>query len=167
MAGRKSKDFSVRIPVSGGATAIVDSADVELVKQYAWHLGGDDHQSVVSSDCGITVHLEHLIMGTLGGGKVIFTDGNKFNFRRSNLHISAPHSVSGFRGVVYHPQKQRFQARVHQNRHTFRGPYRLSAKEAAEDYDAMARGLFLNNAILNFPENKVVWIKQPSEQEKE
>lgn len=153
MARRKSKDFSVRIPVLGGATAVIDSGDVELVKQYTWRIGGTDGRSIISDIDEKTIRLENLIMGVMGGVEVTFSDSNKLNFRRSNLHVDAANSTSVFRGVIFHPAKQRFQARVLKNRLAYRGPYRLSVEEAARDYDDMARGIFGDKAICNFPRN--------------
>lgn len=151
MARRKSKNFSVRIPVLGGATAVIDSGDVELVKQYTWRIGGTDGRSVISDMDEKTIRLENLIMGVMGKVEVTFSDSNKLNFRRSNLHVDEANSTNTFRGVIFHPSKQRFQARVFKNRLAYRGPYRLSVDEAASDYDAMARGIIGSKAVLNFP----------------
>jgi hypothetical protein len=168
MAGRKSKDFSVRISVQGGATAIVDSGDRELAKQYIWRIGGSDGRSVISDVDNKTVRLENLIMGVIEDVTVTFSDSNKFNFRRSNLQVEETNSVVNLRGVVFHPSKKRFQARVLKNRLTYRGPYRRSKKEAAHDYDLMARGILGFNAVVNFTENSLrnlIADQSPSDEE--
>ena len=60
---------------------------------------------------------------------------------------------TGFRGVAYDKRKERFRAEIGNRKsgNIKRGPCRLTALEAAQDYDAMARTRYGKDAHLNFP----------------
>ncbi len=154
------------IPLTDGSGTFVDRADYERLNQYCWYRAGDGDsyagRSVKRNGKWRVVYLHRELMAPPPGFVVDHANGNKLDNRRENLRIctyaqnSANRAVclnhTGFLGIGYDPVQDRFQAGVTQDGARFRGPWRLTALEAAKDYDALARGIHGEYARLNFPE---------------
>jgi hypothetical protein len=131
---------SVRLPLSRGLYAVIDAADFELVGRHKW--------------CAIPSR------GTWYAMRGIRRHG--LNNRRSNLrHCSnqencrnqglAKSNRSGYKGVSWYPNYQKWVATIVWNgRKVFLGYY-TDPVEAARAYDARARELFGAFARPNFP----------------
>ncbi|MEQ8226783.1 MAG: HNH endonuclease [Rhodospirillales bacterium] len=149
-----------QIPV-GDRVAVVDAQDAHIIKQYRWRRGGTGGGYAVARVKGSTVYMHRLIMGAGAGEIVDHANGDTMDNRRSNLRLvtrsenaanrATTENASGFRGVVFHPLKNRYQGRVSKDGGTYRGPYRRKAEDAARDFDALARGLYGACCSFNFP----------------
>ena len=149
------------IELSNGSISLVDMADRHLVSEYRWCPGGTKNGYATARVNSVNVYLHRLIMGAGPGDVIDHIDGDPLNCLRVNLrqvtrsqnaaNLSCTNNQTGFRGVAYYPVKVRYQARVMCKGATFRGPYRREAEEAAQDFDAMARGIFGEHATYNFP----------------
>jgi hypothetical protein len=154
-------DHPHKIPVGSGV-ALVDSCDAHLVRQYRWHPGGTKNHYAITAINGKNTYMHRLILDAGKGEIVDHIDGNPLNNRRSNLRLVTPSENSanrsetsnpwGFKGVCYYEQKHKFQARVCKEGATYRGPYRKTPEQAAQDYDALARGIYGPFATFNFPQ---------------
>lgn len=151
-----------KITLPTGEVALVDITDAYLVGQYRWHRGGTGNRYVAASTPKgePPLYLHRLIKAPGPAELVDHIDGNPLNNRRSNLRIVTPSqnaanltetkNQTGFRGVaMYGPR--RFRAMLEHHGAVFRGPSRRTAKQAAQDFDMMARGIFGEFASFNFP----------------
>ncbi|MEQ9491739.1 MAG: HNH endonuclease signature motif containing protein [Alphaproteobacteria bacterium] len=149
-----------KVPVGEGF-ALIDACDSYLVRQYRWHPGGTDNAYAQAKIDGKTVYLHRLIMAPGPGEMVDHVNGDRLDCRRRNLRIASPSencanrsittNPTGFKGVVVHKTGRKFQARCERDGGVFRGPFRQTAEQAADDYDRLARGVFGDFATFNFP----------------
>lgn len=154
-----------KITLKTGEVASVDMSDIHLVKEYRWHRGGTKNQYAVAyareGRGKSPLYLHRLIMGAGDGEIVDHINGDPLDCRKANLRIvtrsqnaanrSVTKNPSGYRGVFYFPQRRKYQARVTCEGGVFRAPYRKAAKQAATDFDSLARALFGEFATYNFP----------------
>lgn len=76
----------MRIPLTKGAFAIVDSRDWKKYKKYKWYLQGRAGESYAARRTGGKIVLLHrLITGAKEGQYVDHRNGNRLDNRRSNL----------------------------------------------------------------------------------
>ncbi len=166
MEGGSIGTKTYHVPLVGGGVALVDMADATLVSQYTWRPGGTGGRYAVAliSDRAkktvATVYLHRLVMAAGGGDIIDHIDGNTLNCRRANLrfvdgsenaaNIQRTRNSTGYRGVVFHPKRCRWQARIERNGR-YRGPFRTTAEAAAQDADALLRGLYGDIVAFNFP----------------
>lgn len=161
-----SCDQAAIIHRSDGMTILLDQADYDRLNQYRWFAAGTQDRyagrSVKRNGKWRVAYIHREIMAPPHGFVIDHIDGNPLNNTRANLRIctNAQNSANrticqnsyGYLGIGFDPVHDRFQAGVMQDGARFRGPWRLTAIEAAKDYDAMARGLHGEFARLNFPE---------------
>ncbi len=150
-----------KIVLHTGEVALVDATDAHLVREYRWSRGGTKNRYAAAYVEGRRVYLHRLVMGAGENDLVDHVNGKPLDCRRANLRIvtsaqnasnrSTTENSFGFRGVVFYPEKRKFQARLQKEGGVFRGPYRNEARVAAQDWDALARGLFGDFATYNFP----------------
>ena len=154
-----------KIKLKTGEVASVDMSDVHLVNEYRWHRGGTKNKYAVAyarkGRGKPPLYLHRLILGAGAGDIVDHVNGDPLDCRKENLRIvtrsqnaanrSKTTNPSGYRGVFYFPSKRKYQARITCEGGVYRGPYRKDAKQAAQDFDLLARALFSEFASYNFP----------------
>jgi len=106
------------------AVAKVDREDVDLVRQYAWHLAWTQGAPAVETDMarkfGTRVHLtlQGVLFPTPDGRGAGFRNGDTMDFRKANLILGGVvrrpirGSRSGVRGVSWNAQAGRWYASV-------------------------------------------------------
>lgn len=123
--------MSVKIPLTNGYVAIVDSADEALVRPYKWHVqisrGGKPYACrTINSPGGKTtrVRMHRVICSCPAGSVIDHKNGNTLDNRRENLRAvthsenmrnvpsALPGSATGVRGVEFDKQRNRFRATI-------------------------------------------------------
>jgi len=155
-----------KIPLTHGLFALVDDADYEWVAKCKWHATEKDPRRAYARRClnnkGSFMHRE--LTGARRGLEVDHIDRNRLNNQRANLRVCnraenarnmVPNSPSsyGFRGIEKH--FNRWRATVNCNAVTYKTRQYGSAFEAALAYDALARKLQGEFAVLNYPEFRI------------
>lgn len=168
-------DQAAIIHRSDGKPILVDRADYARLNQYRWFPAGTKNgyagRYVKRNGKNRVLYLHRELLAPPPGFVVDHINGDTLDNRRENLRICTRaqnsanrticHSQSGFLGVAYDGTQNRFQAGVTKNGSRFRGPWRLTAREAAQDYDALARGIHGEFARLNFPESGEQGVSRP------
>ena len=131
---------------------IIDTADLELVKQYHWRVVSVGYAGCVrrKGKSMTTLYLHRLIMGATERGQITdHIDGDVRNNRRSNLRFcrqqqncwnrsQAKNNTSGRKGVYYRKDTNTWVASITVNKHTiYLGAYEqyddaVKARENAE-----------------------------------
>lgn len=169
----------VRIPLTQGLYALVDSADAPMVREFTWHVKTKSSQpdKVYAQTTFRTrdgekrsIVLHRLIADVAPGKLVDHVSGDTLDCRRKNLRITSArgnatnitHSANqrrgGYKGVSYNKNAGKWEA------HIAAGAVRESGrkskihlglfddpKKAAKAYDAAARECYGEFASLNFP----------------
>lgn len=149
------------IPLTNSySSSIVDAEGLRKASGRKWRL--DRHRHVISTDHP-QVYLHHLVNGKPPVGfETDHKNGNPLDNRRSNLR-NVTHSqngmngrkhcdtVSRFKGVIWHPGRKRWRAKIRANgKRKYLGHF-VSPIEAAKAYDLAAKKFFGEFARLNFP----------------
>lgn len=163
-------DEFITVPLSKGKFAIIDAEDADRVLAHKWHV-------IYIKGCWYAatsvnqrrLYLHRFIMDAPKGSMVDHRDGDGLNCRKDNLRFctsaqnqanSPRHKVgpSGYRGVCRQGRRggkhaeDRWVAGISVgNRHIHLGSFG-SPEEAARAYDAKARELRGEFAVLNFPD---------------
>lgn len=152
-------DESIIVPLTQGKVAIIDAEDAERVLAHRWHAIFIKGYWYARKSDGVYMH--RLILGTPKGMLTDHADNDGLNNRKTNLRpctktqnqANSPRhkrGVSGYRGVWKSRHGDKWIARIKHHRVTV-GPF-TDAREAARAYDAVARAVWGEFAVLNFPD---------------
>lgn len=163
-------DF-IRIPLTKGKFAIIDTQDLLIVGQFSWRANEHSpgrwyarrsfrHDGRQSSE-----QMHRRIVGPPVGLWVDHINGDGLDNRRSNLRLctrqqnTANQAVtttgaSGFRGVRRFRNTTKWQAQIKVNQRSLHLGQFNTPEEAAHAYDAAAWRAFGPFATLNFPRTK-------------
>lgn len=138
---------------------LIDAEDAHLLVKYNWHYtnSGYLHASV----CGKLTYLHHLLLPIGRGECVDHINGNKLDNRRVNLRLAnksknaanylRPLGKHKYRGIMQ-TNSGKFAAQLTCRRIKYNGTSRITAKEAATDYNRLAKEHFGDFARLNVVE---------------
>lgn len=156
----------VYIPLPRGYTTVVDHDDADLA-QYRWrYLDGYAARSVTIQQRQQVVRLQWLILERMlgralrPGEQCQHIDDNRLNNRRANLRLATRQqscwrqrarsdNTSGYRGVYFSKDKQRWYARITIEQKYRHLGYFATAAEAARAYNTAAQAAFGEFARLN------------------
>ena len=154
------------IDVGKGMVALVDDSDYEWLSQYNWHTV-QSHNAVVYARKYQTprpkrkqITMHRFIMQAQPHEDIDHKDGNGLNNTRANLRIATDsqnqanrHKLSlnksGFRGVCFNSQSQKWQAGIKVNGHSYHLGLHLTKEAAALAYNQAAIKFFGEFANLN------------------
>lgn len=151
------------IELTRGAVAVIDDDDYALVAAYNWHLWLSDIQcyavtTLTDEEGRFDLRMHNLIMQPPPGLFVDHINRCTLDNRRSNLRI-ATHAQNmsnrvfnrtGFRGV-YETAQGRWRTTIRHNGELLQLGTYDTAEEAARVWDAKAKELRGQFAMLNFP----------------
>lgn len=155
-----------RIPLTKGKTALVDDEDYEKLSKVRWFAFVRSGTSYAARHNGRpVVYMHREIVGAEPGTEVDHINGDGLDNRRANLRRCTHsqqqmHSLrrkrgrTGYRGVEYaaHVNKKNpYLVRVMVSLKVVHTSYHATAEEAARMYDAVARRVHGEFAVLNFP----------------
>lgn len=150
-----------------GLFAIIDEEDFEHVSRHEWRAMVLPDATYAVRDEGPKkarrcVYMHREIMDAPQGVQVDHWDRNGLNNRRANLRACGQsqnnanqglrsNNQSGYKGVSWHSQNGYWRARIqHNGKGIYIGVFD-SAEDAARAYDAKARELQGDFALVNFP----------------
>lgn len=154
---------SVRVPLTRGMSAVIDTADASLVAGYRWHA----HRARTtwyartethSGGKKTVLYLHQLLAGIAGHG-VDHRDGDGLNNRRSNLRPAdaAQNGQNGrkrrpglYKGVSWDRSRGKWIAGITVGGKRINAGRFATEEEAAQAYDALAAEHFGPFARLNF-----------------
>jgi hypothetical protein len=155
-------DDTLAVPLTDGYTALIDAADRDLIEPFNWtaRVGPKGRVYVFRKDHRKTIYLHRVVMGLKKGDKreVDHVNSDPLDNRRANLRIATrrqnahhtrAHSdgSSRFVGVSWHRQTSKWRVCVGR---THVGLF-SDEVEAAKARDALAREMYGEWAVLNFP----------------
>jgi len=140
------------------AEAIIDEEDMDKCFPYRWGLSSKE-KYVRNRQIGA---LHNLILGRSSSGMFILPDhidGNTLNNTKQNLQVITSsqnqmkkklpkHNTSGYRGVYFHKQMNKWKAQIGKEVRIHIGFY-STKEEAALAYNEKAKELFGRFAVLN------------------
>ncbi|MCQ4648928.1 HNH endonuclease [Blautia marasmi] len=138
--------------------AIVNTADVELIKAYTWCIEGTGY--VMSRTMGNAVKLHRIIMSANKDEFVDHIDGDPLNNVRSNLRICRKQqnefnqkircdNTSGYKGVSLIKKTGKYRAYINKDGKRIELGVYPNAELAAKVYNQKARELFGEYARIN------------------
>lgn len=156
----------VKIPLTQGLFATIDSDDFEKVNTLKWFsfLQSNGKHYVATKIGGKQIRLHRMLLGvTESNIEVDHINGDPLDNRRSNLRTctksenqrnrgKSKKSTSGYKGVSFCRNTQKFRAQIRHNGKLFRLGRFLCPIEAALAYDKKAKELHGDFANLNFKE---------------
>jgi hypothetical protein len=156
------------IPLSQGYEAIIDDDDFARLSVHTWwaHARNCKGRVYVRAYTTIkkrTILMHRFILDVLDGVEVDHIDRNPLNNVRANLRLCSrslncansvkpTKAASGYRGVYFDHRDQRWSARVFSKGQSFSAGYFSNALDAARSRDALAKKMFGEFAVLNFPD---------------
>ncbi len=143
-----------------GQSFIFDAEDLEIVKKYRWRI--DAYGYPVTRIDQKNYRLTRMLLNPPNDRYIDHINGDTRDNRRENLRIvekannqmnmrTPSHNTSGYKGVSYSREKQRYRAYISLNNKTKHIGYFDTAEEAARAYDEAARFYFGEFACVNFP----------------
>lgn len=166
--------MSKEIPLTKDKVAIVDDEDYEYLMQWKWggHERGYAQRYGKRSREGRKVVLMHrVIVERMRGApipeglQVDHIDRDTSNNQRGNLRLATiqenarnragrQNTISQYKGVAWHKHKRKWIASIKDHGKSQHLGYFASEEEAGRAYDARARELFGEFALLNFPDKE-------------
>lgn len=161
------------IKLTRGMVVLVDDSDYEELSRHSWYALKAPRTWYAARSAWVLLPLPHykttymhrVIMGCVkGDGKEIdHIDGDGLNNTRANLRIAThtenmrnnrkySNNVSGYTGVSWNKQKNKWVAFIRVDGHTRYLGYYSDPAEAARAYDSAAREFHGKLAVLNFPD---------------
>lgn len=141
------------IPLTQGKFALVDDEDFERLNQYKWHCSAKGYavrtEQIPRTKNKITFWMHREIVGTPKGMETDHKDQNTLNNQRGNLRTATKgqnqynqkkhsNNTSGFRGVYFNKQKQRFCAQIAVNKKNIHIGFFKTIEEAVSAHDLAA-----------------------------
>jgi hypothetical protein len=161
---------TARIALTQGQYALIDAADLPLVRQHfwraAWAVKVGSYYAVtkikLSHGRYRSIKMHRLLMGEPPGMEVDHRNRDTLDNRRANLRVCTRaqnkansgvyrSNTSGYTGVYWRPARNRWQASIPISGHNKSLGYFKTAEEAARARDAKAKEVFGEFARLNFP----------------
>jgi hypothetical protein len=147
---------AVPIPLTQGASALVDESDFEMLSRFRWYL----HSAGYAATKRARAYMHRMILLPDPGQYVDHINGNKLDNRRCNLRVCtmAENLAAGtfkrglsssYRGVCWSKREGKWLAQIAKTR---LGMF-ADEEEAARAYDAAAADRYGEFARLNFPES--------------
>lgn len=169
--GKEGEGEIVRVPLSRGQFAIIDSGDADRVLAHRWCAMRAKNRrwyALRHSQSGgktQTILLHRFIMNAAPGLQVDHVNLDALDNRRCNLRMATQSqnlcnrqrtrvNKSGFKGVIWDRWESKFRARISYNKVTYSLGAFATAEEAARAYDAAAKKLHGEFARLNFTETE-------------
>ena len=158
----------MKILLTKGKSAIIDDDALDLIGDLKWHYQekrktGYAIRTIRINGKNVTERMHRIIVGAAHGTIVDHINGDGLDNRRENLRIvshkencinrRSKSSKTGFKGVC-RLSSGCFVARIGSRKNHRVIGYFKTAEEAARAYDAEAKKIYGNIAVLNFEEVK-------------
>lgn len=149
------------IQLTQGKVALVDDEDFEYLNQWKWHFSKSGYATRFSPrPFRFVIHMHRLVMNTPKNLITDHIDGDKLNNQKRNLRNCTvmenswnqklnARNTSGYKGVHFHNQNQKYQARIVVDGKKISLGMFEDIKDAAKAYDAAAVKYFKGFAKLN------------------
>lgn len=162
------------IPLTKGKVALVDAADFDWLSQWKWICTGRyavRRRRAEDGPGGQLVMMHREILRPAEGLVGDHISGETLDNRRSNLRACTRGEnalnkrtklgATGFKGVSYLRATGKYRAHIQVNRRGYYSANFFTAIAAALAYDAMARELHGEFAVVNFPDHVMAWEWRP------
>jgi hypothetical protein len=161
------KQIEIKSQKHGNFIAIVDDEDFERVSKYHWRIerGRTTDYAITQLDNRVTLRMHQVVLGVqtkVGKERaesIDHIDHDGLNNRKANLRIStlgnsrnarlSKRNTTGFKGVCFHRESQRFRARIRVNYKLINIGAFTDPKVAAAAYNREAEKHFGEYAVLN------------------
>lgn len=154
-----------KIELDKGKITLVSDKDFEKLKNFKWYFHESDGyviKGIYNGNSVKTLQIHRFILG-LGDGdnrEVDHINGDKLDNRRENLRICTSqnnkmnrpkysNNTSGFKGVYWRKDKNKWQAKIQFNSKQYSLGYFLNKISAAKSYNIAATKFFKEFACLN------------------
>jgi hypothetical protein len=157
--------MAIQIQLTQGQVALIDDWEFERVSQIKWHTYKDPRTGRYYARGrvdGREVWLHRFILNAPSDMEVDHIDHDGLNCQRYNMRLAThaqnqtnrgkqKNNASGYKGVSLEKRCGRYRAQItHEKIYYFLG-YHDAPEDAARAYDAKARELHGEFAVLNFP----------------
>lgn len=152
--------MSKEIILKSGSVAIVDDDDYPLLSRYTWYENEKGYAITHVNGKHLTL-MHRFILNPLPSLQVDHINRIKLDNQKSNLRLcrnnenhwnmaaNRKNNTSGYRGVYFHKQKQKWQAKFNKNKKEIHAGFYNTAIEAARAYNAKAKEIYGDFAYLN------------------